>query len=179
MTQSKSMDIYTNGTESIDLVRFRKAVEEARDNARTLCEEYGDRDMTHRSRAWALSWVLDVLDECTELDPAQHVWTYMGEEVCGADRTPEEVAEALEGLGVDWRAVTTNWLNADTDNSDSDTLSKVLDTMHDHPHDPWMGLFADMLGDILDLRHSGLDAHDRYGDTFDLQAVRTTAGGEE
>lgn len=172
MTQD--MNIYTNGKTNFDLGRFRETVMQARDRAKELYElsPEGDRAGINMSRLYSYTWVLDILNECTTMDREQYQWMYKGEVVCSAVYDTDEVLRAMECHGIPWRSLVVNWMQADDDVTDGDLLDRVFDTMLDHPDDPWRALAERMLEEILDLRHEGLDAKDRYGDDFDLQAVR-------
>lgn len=172
MTQD--MNIYTNGKTNFDLGRFRRAVEDAQNRAKEFHElsPEGDRAEINMTRLYSYTWVLDILRECTSMDREQYQWMYKGEAVCSASEGAEAVAEAMDRQGIPWRCLVIDWMQADDDRSDGDLLDKVFDTMLDNPSDPWTPLLSEMLDDILQLRHDGLDAKDRYGDDLDLQAVR-------
>lgn len=178
---AQNMDIYTNGKTNFDLGRFRRAVEDAQNRAKECYElsPEGDRAQVDIGRLYSYTWVLDILRECTSMDREQYQWVYKGETVvCNAVRGTEDVLKAMERHGIPWRCMVVNWMQADDGVTDGDLLDSVFDTMLDHPEDPWRALADRMLEEILDLRHQGLDAKDRYGDDFDLQAVRVAGGGE-
>lgn len=177
---AQNMDIYTNGKTNFDLGRFRETVMQARDRAKELYElsPEGDRAGVNMSRLYSYTWVLDILNECTTMDREQYQWVHKGEAVCSASEGAEAVAEAMDRQGIPWRCLVINWMQADDDRSDGDLLDKVFDTMLDNPSDPWTPLLSEMLDGILQLRHDGLNAKDRYGDDFDLQAVRIGEVGE-